>query len=283
MKNAGRLAVRLIAAVLIAWSCEALAAADLYDAINGLRAGHGACAARQTPAALTRQPALERAARDLARGYTLPDSLKQSGYRASASLFISISGADSSDEAATLLEKRYCKQILSAELAEIGIYQDARQLWIVMAAPFAPRVSLSSEAAARRVLDLVNKARAASRRCGDKTFNAAPPLRWNALLANVSREHAEDMAHFNYFSHLGRDGSKPAERVLRMGYRFRASGENIAAGPSTPEGALAGWIKSPSHCANLMNPTFTEMGVAFSVDRNSEFGVYWTQVFGTPR
>jgi hypothetical protein len=53
-------------------------------------------------------------------------------------------------------------------LADIGIYQDARQLWIVMAAPFAPRVSLSSEAAARQVLDLVNKARTASRRCGDK-------------------------------------------------------------------------------------------------------------------
>jgi uncharacterized protein YkwD len=152
-----------------------------------------------------------------------------------------------------------------------------------MAAPFAPRVSLSPEAAARRMLDLVNKARAASRRCGDRKFNAAPPLRLNALLANVAREHAEDMAHFNYFSHLGRDGSKPAERVLRMGYKYRATGENIAAGPSAPEGAVAGWIKSPSHCANLMNSTYTEMGVAFSVDRDSEFGVYWTQVFGTPR
>ncbi len=283
VKKAGRLAISLMAVMLATWSCDALAAADLYDAINRLRAGQGACTAAQKPAALTRQPALERAALDLARGYTLPDSLKESGYRASASLFISISGADSSEEAATVLEKQYCKRILSAELVDIGIYQDARQLWIVMAAPFAPRVSLSSEEAARRVLDLVNKARAASRRCGDKTFNAAPLLRWNALLANVAREHAEDMAHFSYFSHIGRDGSKPAERVLRMGYRFRATGENIAAGPSTPEGAVGGWIKSPSHCANLMNSTYTEMGVAFSVERNSEFGVYWTQVFGTPR
>ena len=283
LQNAGRLAVRVIAAVLIALSCGALAADDLYDAINRLRAGQGTCTAAQKPAALTRQSALERVARDLARGYTLPDSLKESGYRASASLFISISGSDSSDEAVGLLEKQYCKQILGAELADIGIYQDARQLWIVMAAPFAPRVSLSPEEAARRVLDLVNKARAASRRCGNKTFNAAPPLRWNAVLANVSREHAEDMAHFNYFSHLGRDGSKPSERVLRMGYRFRATGENIAAGPSTPEDVVAGWVKSPSHCANLMNSTYTEMGVAFSVERNSEFGVYWTQDFGTPR
>jgi hypothetical protein len=43
------------------------------------------------------------------------------------------------------------------------------------------------------------------------------------------------------------DGSKPAERVLRMGYRFRATGENIAAGPSTPEGAVAGWLKDAAN------------------------------------
>ena len=230
-----------------------------------------------------RQPALERAALDLARGQTLPDSLKESGYRATASLFISISGPDISEGAVSVLEKQYCKQLLGAELVDIGIYQDARQLWIVMAAPFAPRVSLSSEAAARRVLELVNKARAVSRRCGDKPFNAARPLRWSAMLASVSREHAEDMAHYNYVSHNGRDGSTPAERVLRMGYKFRATGQNIAAGQSAPEDAVAGWIKSPPHCANLMNPAYTEMGVAFAVDRNSELGVYWAQDFGAPR
>ena len=49
-----------------------------------------------------------------------------------------------------------------------------------------------------------------------------------------------------------------------------------------PEDAVAGWIKNPGHCANLMNPAFTEMGVAFAVDPRSEMGVYWTQAFGTP-
>ena len=43
------------------------------------------------------------------------------------------------------------------------------------------------------------------------------------------------------------------------------------------------WIKSPSHCANLMNPAYTEMGAAFAVNARSEMGVYWTQVFGTRR
>ncbi len=45
---------------------------------------------------------------------------------------------------------------------------------------------------------------------------------------------------------------------------------------------MQGWIDSPGHCANLMSPTFTEMGIAFVVERKSEPGIYWTQVFATP-
>jgi uncharacterized protein YkwD len=133
------------------------------------------------------------------------------------------------------------------------------------------------------VLDLVNKARATPRDCGNRAFKAARPVRWSDPLAEASRLHAEDMAHYNYFSHSGRDGSDPAQRVERAGYRYRSTGENIAAGQMKPEDAVAGWIKSPEHCANLMNPAFTEMGVAYAVDPGSDMGVYWTQAFGTPR
>ena len=51
----------------------------------------------------------------------------------------------------------------------------------------------------------------------------------------------------------------------------------------TPEIAVAGWIKSPAHCANLMHPDYIEMGAAFAVDPRSDFGVYWAQNFGAPR
>ncbi len=71
--------------------------------------------------------------------------------------------------------------------------------------------------------------------------------------------------------------------AARAGYRYRSTGENIAAGQIKPEDAVAGWVKNAPHCANLMNPAFTEMGVAFAVDRRSEMGVYWTQAFGRPR
>jgi len=271
----------LIVAVLVVLSCDAFAAADLYDAVNRIRAGQGACVVARSAAPLTRQPALERAALGLSRGQSLRDSIRESGYRATASRFISITGAGG--RAAAVLESKYCEQLLDGALADIGIYQDARQLWIVMAAPFAPQVALSQEVAAQRVLELVNTARAEPRRCGDKAFNAARPLSRSAVLTKAALLHAEDMARYNYFSHGGRDGSTPSGRVTRVGYKFRATGENIAAGPSTPEGAVAAWLKSPGHCANLMNPAYSEMGIAFAVDRNSQFGVYWAQVFATPR
>ena len=273
--------VGLFGAVLATLSCDAFAATDLYDAINRLRAGEGACMVAQKAAPLARQPALERAAVGLSRGQSLRDSVRESGYRATASRFISITGAGG--RAVAVLERKYCEPLLDGALVDIGIYQDGRQLWIVMAAPFAPRVALSQEVAAQRVLELVNTARAEPRRCGGRPFNAARPLRRSAVLGKAALLHAEDMARHNYFSHTGRDGSTPAERVRRAGYKFRATGENIAAGPSTPEAVVAGWIRSLGHCANLMNPAYAEMGAAFAVERNSEFGVYWAQVFATPR
>ena len=259
------------------------AAADLYAAMNTLRAGGGNCrAANLSP--LRPHAALERVARDLSQGGDLARSLHETGYRAARSQALSIKGAGVGAQAAGILAKQnYCASLQDAGLTDVGVYLEASQLWIVMAAPFAPSVAMSAQAAGQRVLDLVNHARATARSCGDQAFRAAAPLRWDDRLADISRLHAEDMARHNYFSHTGRDGSNPAQRVERAGYRYRAAGENIAAGQARPEDAVAGWIKSPAHCANLMNPAYTEMGVAYAVDRASRMGVYWTQTFGTPR
>ena len=273
-----------VSAVFLLAVCFEAAAADLYTTINRLRAGENHCAVAKSLPPLIPQEALERAARDLARGGELQHSLKTLDYRAMRSSALWLKGDGVDQQAARMLaQPSYCKQLQDAAVTEIGIYQDAHQVWIVMAAPFAPAVALSERDAGRRVLELVNQARAAPRYCGNRMFNAARPVRWNNTLAESSRRHAEDMAHYNYFSHSGRDGSDPARRVERAGYRYRMTGENIAAGQMKPEDAMAAWIKSPDHCANLMNPTFSEMGVAYAVDSNSDMGVYWTQAFGAPR
>ena len=264
--------------------CFDAAASDLYAEINRLRAGGGNCAVAEKLPSLTRQTALELVAKDLSRGENLQQSLKDIGYRATRSRSLSIKGEGAGAQAADVLAKQsYCAQLQDAAMTEIGIYLDARQVWIVLAAPFSISVEMSGQAAGQRVLELVNQARATPRHCGNRAFAAARPVRWNESLAAASRLHAEDMARHNYFSHSGRDGSNPGQRVERAGYRYRSTGENIAAGQAKPEDAVASWIRSPPHCANLMNPAFTEMGIAYAVDPGSDMGVYWTQAFGTPR
>lgn len=269
--------------LLLAVSCHG-AAGDPYRTINQLRGGGGDCAGAEPLPPLRAQEALERAARDLARGNQLEQSLTAAGYRATRASALTFSGNGIGAKLAEILAKPdYCGRLQDARMKDIGIYLEAKQVWIVIAAPFAPMAGIDARAAERLVLDLVNKARATRQYCGNTAFPPVRPVRWNDTLARASRLHAADMARFDYFSHSGRDGSTPPQRVARAGYSYQATGENIAGGQMNPEEAVAGWIKSPTHCANLMNPLFTEMGVAFTVDRKSKMGVYWAQEFGTPR
>jgi uncharacterized protein YkwD len=272
-----------LATLILLATCTQVAANDLYQAINRLRAGDTTCARAANLQPLAANPQLERVAASLAKGGVLAESVKESGYRATRSAAIRLSGGGTSEQRLAVLQSHYCAQLLDSASADIGIYEDERQLAVVLAAPFAPRVSESTEAAAKEILALVNKARSVPRKCGKKSLRAVGPLRWNSMLAKASRLHAEDMARHSYMSHDGRDGSDPAQRVARAGYNARAMGENVAAGQMSSEDVVASWIRSPPHCANLMHPAYTEMGVAFAVDATSENGVYWAQEFGSPR
>ena len=91
------------------------------------------------------------------------------------------------------------------------------------------------------------------------------------------------MAAHEFFSHDGSDGSTPGERATRAGYRWSLVGENIASGVRTPREAVAGWLASPHHCANIMTAGFRQMGVAFAVNPANAQLIDWTEDFGTPR
>jgi uncharacterized protein YkwD len=133
----------------------------------------------------------------------------------------------------------------------------------------------------QRVLDLVNAARAHGRRCGRESFDAAPPMQPSALLQKAAASHARDMASHEYFDHRARDGSEPRDRVRRTGYRWSLIGENIAFGPETAEEVVAGWLASPGHCSNIMDPRFRELGVGVARGRKRGH-IYWVQEFGNP-
>jgi uncharacterized protein YkwD len=88
------------------------------------------------------------------------------------------------------------------------------------------------------------------------------------------------MAEHDYFDHVDRRGAGVAERARQHGYRWRAIGENIAAGQGSPQQVVAGWLASPGHCANILSPDFTEMGAAYAINDKAALEIYWTQVLG---
>ncbi len=183
-----------------------------------------------------------------------------------------------------IVAHQFCAQVTGKDLKDIGAYRRGPDIWLVVAAPFAPPAPEDRRAIGRRVLELTNQARSRARRCGSEWFAAAPPLMpAPAPLERAALEHSDDMARHDYMDHTGRDGSTPADRVTKSGYRWRTIGENLASGVMTPEDAVNGWVDSPHHCENLMSPRFTQMAVAYAVNPSSSGGIYWTQVFGTPR
>lgn len=141
----------------------------------------------------------------------------------------------------------------------------------------------ASSALQQEILTYLNQARAKSCQCGSTTYAPAPALALNTKLNTASDKHALDMATYNYFSHTGRDGSQPWDRMTREGYIWRTAGENIAAGYTTARAVVDGWLKSPGHCANIMNPSFKEVGVGYATNASSTYRVYWVNDFGTQR
>ncbi len=230
--------------------------------------------------ALRPQAQLDEAARRLARGARLEDALQASGYRAERSFQLTLRGYRSPQAAVQALVPQHCRALSDRSLREVGSHRSGNAWWVIAAAPFAPPAAAQADDVAGRVLARVNQARAQARRCGSQSFGAAAPLALNALLGRAAAAHAGSMARHGYLDHQGRDGSTPADRVSRTGYPWRSVGENIAAGQTTADQVVSGWLASPEHCANIMEPRFTEMGVAYAVNAGSEGGIYWAQVFG---
>lgn len=261
---------------------SAPARADLLREINAARA-HGCGGHKGIPVPVRSNAKLVAIAERLQHGETLRTAMSAVGYRPVKSTSIRMSGWLTESSIARNLGKRFCASLIDADLREIGVYRKGNGLWMVMAQPLVTPAPRDANAVSRRVLDLTNSARAEGRLCGRDYFAAAGPLTLSPALHEVALAHSRDMAKRNYFEHRAPDGTQPAERVTRQGYRWRVVGENLAAGVATPEDAVQGWLKSPPHCADLMDPRFTQMGVAFAVDPSSEMAIYWTQVFALPR
>ncbi len=125
------------------------------------------------------------------------------------------------------------------------------------------------------MLNLVNEYRRRGCNCGGRYMPPAPPLQWNARIEQAALRHATDMNRHANYSHKGTDKSQPDMRLDEAGYKWSAVAENIAWGYYDFRSVLIGWMKSPSHCKNLMSTKFTEFGAA-------RFGDCWVQDFAKP-
>ena len=128
------------------------------------------------------------------------------------------------------------------------------------------------------ILQQVNAVRARGFDCGGERFGNAQPVRWNDQLVSAASGHSRDMADNNYFDHTSLRGTHPQHRVDATGYKWRSVAENIAAGQFTAHSVMRGWMDSPGHCRNIMNPKYTEIGVACVQRPGTTYGDYWTMV-----
>ena len=128
----------------------------------------------------------------------------------------------------------------------------------------APTPAPTGGGVVQRILDLTNLERS---RVG------ASALALNSQLIAAAQAHTNLMVQFNQMSHQLPGEPSFGDRFLQAGYRWSAAAENVAAGQQTPEEVMQSWINSPGHRANLLNPTYRELGVGYA-------NHFWTQAFG---
>ena len=96
----------------------------------------------------------------------------------------------------------------------------------------------------------------------------------DAELSRVARYKSQDMREKGYFSHESPTYGTPFQMMKSFGITYRTAGENIAYGYAAPAKVVEAWMNSEGHRANILNGSYTRIGVGYVADGN-----YWTQMF----
>jgi uncharacterized protein YkwD len=93
--------------------------------------------------------------------------------------------------------------------------------------------------------------------------NNLPPLIVNSFLNSSAQLKVQDMFDQQYFEHVSPDGQNIEDLANQAGYEFIIIGENLALGNFlNDEDLVEGWMNSPGHRANILNPRYTQIGIA---------------------
>ena len=129
-----------------------------------------------------------------------------------------------------------------------------------------PSVSVTNTSTyEQQVIDLINEIR---------IKNGLSPLTENTALSRCAKAKSQDMHDKRYFSHQSPTYGSPFDMMKQFGITYRTAGENIAMGQSTPQAVVNAWMNSEGHRANILNASFTQIGMGYVAD-----GHYWTQQF----
>jgi uncharacterized protein YkwD len=266
--------------LIVGLSASLTSRADPITALQTLRLG-GCGGTLPAARPLNHNALLDRAAQQWAAGHSISSAAEHSGYQAEASVGLHISGPESST--ILLIRKSGCRTVMDQGMHDVGVYQRGVDSWLVLASAYVVPARSQAPVLASRALQLVNEVRARGTRCGERSFGPAPPVKLSTTLGTVAYGHASDMAVHNYFEHQDLAGHSPADRVRAVGYQEKLVGENIAYGPKSADEVVQGWLDSPGHCENIMDPRFAEMGIAYATGQASKHGLYWVQVLAAPR
>ncbi|RPJ94010.1 hypothetical protein CW357_17650, partial [Rummeliibacillus sp. TYF005] len=108
----------------------------------------------------------------------------------------------------------------------------------------------------------------------ERAKEGLPALQADTTLMKSARAKSDDMAKNNYFSHTSPTYGSPFDQMKSFGISYKAAAENIAQGQKTPQEVVQAWMNSSGHRANIMNGSYTHIGVGYSANGN-----YWTQQF----
>ncbi len=128
-----------------------------------------------------------------------------------------------------------------------------------------PENDSSARAYEKEVVRLVNQERA---KAGLK------PLTEDWELSRVARYKSQDMRDNNYFSHTSPVYGSSFDMIKNFGITYKSAGENIARGQINPQAVVKAWMNSSGHRKNILNASYTKIGVGYVAD-----GRYWTQMF----
>ena len=143
---------------------------------------------------------------------------------------------------------------------------------LALLAPSAGAVTSTLSEFEAQVLDQIN---------AQRLLAGLPTLLEDLGLDAAAKAHSEDMASHGCFSHDSCDGTAWDARVRSYYAPVVGIGEILAAGYTTPEAAMAGWLNSPGHKADILEPIFQVAGVGLvDAGPSAPYLAYWTVDFG---